>query len=163
MSANATLLALVGLLFAAGVYLILERSLTRVLVGVILVGNGVNTLFLVASGRAGRAPIVGVSEPDEMSDPLPQALILTAIVITLGITAFLLAMAYRAWQLYGHDEVQDDVEDAVIRRLAELDEASSTYDDSAGGVLEEEGADPDSSLTSSAKAGDPVGPEGERR
>ena len=44
-----------------------------------------------------------------MSDPLPQAMVLTAIVITLGMTAFLLAMAYRSWQLNGHDEVQDDV------------------------------------------------------
>ena len=46
-----------------------------------------------------------------MSDPLPQAMVLTAIVITLGVAAFLLAMAYRSWQLQGHDEVQDDVED----------------------------------------------------
>ena len=49
-----------------------------------------------------------------MSDPLPQAMILTAIVITLGMTAFLLAMAYRSWLLVGHDEVQDDVEDRRI-------------------------------------------------
>ncbi len=50
-----------------------------------------------------------------MADPLPQAMILTAIVITLGVTAFLLAMAYRSWQLQGNDEVQDDAED---RRIA---------------------------------------------
>ena len=56
-----------------------------------------------------------------MSDPLPQALVLTAIVITLGTTAFLLALAYRSWQLTGHDEVQDDVEDRAIRRLAAAD------------------------------------------
>src|SRR5690606_41100386 len=48
-------------------------------------------------------------------DPLPQAMILTAIVITLGVTAFLLVMAYRSWQLQGNDEVQDDAED---RRIA---------------------------------------------
>jgi multicomponent Na+:H+ antiporter subunit C len=63
-----------------------------------------------------------------MSDPLPQALVLTAIVISLGTTAFLLAMAYRSWQLTGHDDVQDDVEDAAIRRLAAADEASDTFD-----------------------------------
>src|SRR5690625_7166612 len=50
-----------------------------------------------------------------MADPLPQAIVLTAIVINLGLTAFVLAMAYRSWQLHGHDEVQDDLED---RRLA---------------------------------------------
>ncbi|WP_425574660.1 sodium:proton antiporter [Streptomyces rhizosphaericus] len=60
--------------------------------------------------------------------PLPQALVLTAIVITLGTTAFLLAMAHRSWQLHGHDEVQDDVEDASIRRLADADETSQGYD-----------------------------------
>lgn len=143
MSTNITLVVLVAVLFAAGVYLLLERSLTRVLIGVIMIGNGANVMYLVASGRAGRAPIVGLNDPADMSDPLPQAMVLTAIVITLGVASFLLAMAYRAWQLNGHDDVQDDLEDAAIRRLAELDEASGSYDDSAGGVLEEEGADPE--------------------
>jgi multicomponent Na+:H+ antiporter subunit C len=106
---------------------VLERSLTRVLVGLVMLGNGVNLLFLVSSGPAGRAPIVG-DDPSRMSDPLPQALVLTAIVISLGTTAFLLAMAYRSWQLTGHDDVQDDVEDAAIRRLAAADEASDTFD-----------------------------------
>jgi multicomponent Na+:H+ antiporter subunit C len=108
---------------------LLERSLTRVLIGIILISNGVNIAFLVAGGRAGGAPIVGVTEPARMSDSLPQAMVLTAIVITLGITAFLLAMAYRSWQLTGHDEVQDDVEDAAIRRLASADAESRSYDD----------------------------------
>lgn len=130
MTANLALVLTSSALVAAGVYLLLERSLTRVLLGVILIGNGVNLVFLVVSGRAGGAPIVGVTEPADMSDPLPQAMVLTAIVITLGITAFLLAMAYRSWQLTGHDEVQDDVEDAAIRRLAEADAESRSYDDS---------------------------------
>lgn len=129
MTANLALVLTSSALVAAGVYLLLERSLTRVLLGVILIGNGVNLVFLVVSGRAGGAPIVGVTDPADMSDPLPQAMVLTAIVITLGITAFLLAMAYRSWQLTGHDEVQDDVEDAAIRRLAEADAESRSYDD----------------------------------
>jgi multicomponent Na+:H+ antiporter subunit C len=108
----------IGAFFISGVYLLLERSLTRVLIGFILLGNGANLLFLVASGRAGRAPIIGEAPESEMSDPLPQAMVLTAIVITLGITAFVLAMAYRSWQLNGHDEVQDDLEDRRIARLA---------------------------------------------
>lgn len=142
MSANLTLIAIIGVLFATGVPLILERSLTRILIGVLLLGNGANLLFLVASGEAGHAPIVGASdERASMSDPLPQAMVLTAIVITLGVTAFLLAMAYRSWQLNGDDDVQDDVEDRLIRRLAELDEASRSYDDSEGGIADEEGSD----------------------
>lgn len=118
MSPSLVLVAAIGALFIAGVYLLLERSLTRVLIGFILIGNGVNLLFLVAGGAAGGPPIVGHTDAAEMSDPLPQAMVLTAIVITLALTAFVLAMAYRSWQLHGHDEVQDDLEDRRIVRLA---------------------------------------------
>lgn len=118
MTPNAVLVLAIGVLVGVGVYLLLERSLTRVLIGFILLGNGVNLLLLVAGGRAGGAPILGVTAPKDMSDPLAQAMILTSIVITLAITAFVLAMAYRSWQLNGHDEVQDDVEDRRIARLA---------------------------------------------
>ena len=117
MSPNIVLVVTIGVLFAAGVYLLLERSLSRVLIGIILIGNGANLLFLVAGGAAGRPPIVGEDE-GPMSDPLPQAMVLTAIVITLGMTAFLLALAYRSWQLHRHDEVQDDVEDRRIAQFA---------------------------------------------
>ncbi|MFK4043248.1 Na(+)/H(+) antiporter subunit C [Nonomuraea wenchangensis] len=120
MTPNLTYVVTVGVLFAAGVTLLLERSLTRILLGVILLGNGVNLLILTG-GNAGAAPIAGLAGQERMSDPLPQAMILTAIVITLGMTAFLLAMASRTWLLTGHDEVQDDVEDRRIVRLAEQD------------------------------------------
>ncbi|WP_426593559.1 Na(+)/H(+) antiporter subunit C [Cellulomonas sp. McL0617] len=131
MSPNLVLVVTIGVLFAAGVYLLLERSLSRVLIGVILIGNGANLLFLVAGGAAGRPPIVGVGD-GPMSDPLPQAMVLTAIVITLGMTAFLLALAYRSWQLHRHDEVQDDVEDRRIARLAARDERAMTDADTEG-------------------------------
>ncbi|GIF73411.1 Na(+)/H(+) antiporter subunit C [Asanoa siamensis] len=120
MSPNLTYVVVVGVLVAAGVTLLLERSLTRVLMGIVLLANGVNVSIL-AGGRFGGAPIVGTTPDGEMSDPLPQAMILTAIVITLGITAFLLALAYRSWRLVGNDEVQDDVEDRRIVTLAEQD------------------------------------------
>lgn len=144
MSTNLSLIVTASTLIGCGVYLILERSLTRVLVGLLIMGNGVNLLFLIAGGRAGDAPIVGSTDPADMSDPLPQALVLTAIVIALATTAFLLAMAHRSWQLNTHDDVQDDVEDAAIRRLAAADEASDSHDLATGGedddVLTEEGA-----------------------
>jgi multicomponent Na+:H+ antiporter subunit C len=132
MTSNLSLILAASAMIGCGVYLILERSLTRVLVGLVMLGNGVNVLFLISSGPAGRAPIVGVAGRSAMSDPLPQALVLTAIVISLGTSAFVLAMAYRSWQLNGHDDVQDDVEDRAIRRLAEADEASDSYDLSSG-------------------------------
>ncbi|MET0694194.1 MAG: Na(+)/H(+) antiporter subunit C [Propionibacteriaceae bacterium] len=139
MTPNLVLALVAGSLVAAGVYLMLERSLTRILVGVLLASNGVNVLFLVVSGAAGGAPIIGVTPKQDMSDPLPQAMVLTAIVITLGVTAFLLTMAYRSFQLNGHDEVADDVEDSAIRRLADDDLTSSSYDDADGGSPDEIG------------------------
>lgn len=137
---NVTLLLAVAVLVAAGVYLLLERSLSRVVVGAILLGNGINLLVLTAGGPAGRPPIVGDSgEP--MADPLPQAMVLTAIVITLGLTAFLLAMAYRSWQIDGHDEVQDDVEDRRIAMLAARDRLAVADADTEGeSSLDEEAA-----------------------
>ncbi|WZH51302.1 MAG: Na(+)/H(+) antiporter subunit C [Nocardioides alkalitolerans] len=138
MQVNLTLLVVVAALMGAGVYLLLERSLTRVLVGLVLISNGVNVMFLVASGRAGTSPIVGSSDPADMADPLPQALVLTAIVITLGTVAFLLAMAHRSWQLNGNDDVQDDVEDSAIRKLAIDDANSDSYDLSTSGQHEDD-------------------------
>jgi multicomponent Na+:H+ antiporter subunit C len=132
MTANLSLILAAAAMIGCGVYLILERSLTRVLVGLVMLGNGVNVLFLISSGPAGRAPIVDESDPSAMSDPLPQALVLTAIVISLGTSAFVLAMAYRSWQLTGHDDVQDDVEDRAVRRLAAADQASDSFDLASG-------------------------------
>ena len=151
MRPNLVLVVVIAALFAVGVYLLLERSLSRVLLGVILLGKGANLLFLVAGGAAGRPPILGQAPVDQMSDPLPQAMVLTAIVITLGMTAFLLAMAYRSWQLHGHDEVQDDVEDRRIARLAaraerafldsdtDADDGTTTLDDEAAQSRDETG------------------------
>ncbi|MDN5905481.1 MAG: Na(+)/H(+) antiporter subunit C [Arthrobacter sp.] len=119
MSVNMTLLIVMGVLFAAGIYLLLERSLTRVLLGIILVGNGVNLLILAAGGRSGLAPLYEAGTPaEDYADPLPQALILTAIVITFAVTAFLLAMIYRSWVIARRDELTDDAED---RRVASKD------------------------------------------
>ncbi|MBM6546870.1 Na(+)/H(+) antiporter subunit C [Janibacter sp. YIM B02568] len=150
MTVNLTLVLATMVLVGCGVYLMLERSLTRVLVGLVLLSNGVNLGFMVVSGPSGRAPLVNRYDVSEISDPLPQAFVLTAIVITLGTTAFLLAMAYRSWQLSGNDDVQDDVEDAAIRRLARTDAASDGFDlaeaatkDDKEEVYGEEGAEPE--------------------
>jgi multicomponent Na+:H+ antiporter subunit C len=107
----------VAVLFSTGVYLVLQRTLTRIVLGIGLLGNGANLLLLVSAGRAGEAPLIGEGDPSRFADPLPQALALTAIVITFGVTALLLALAYRSWQLTRHDEVEDDFEDRRIARL----------------------------------------------
>jgi multicomponent Na+:H+ antiporter subunit C len=135
----------VGVLVATGVILVLERSLTRILLGVILLGNGVNLLILLG-GRAGAAPLVGTAPTGEMSDALPQAMVLTAVVITFGLTAFVLAVAYRRWYLSGDDEVQDDLEDRQIVRLAERNEVSTADRGGEGPNSDPEQVDPEPAL-----------------
>ena len=130
MTADFALLLMAGVLSATGVYLLLERAIIKILLGIMILSNGVNLLILAAGGAPGNPPIRGRSWGDNTvdSDPLSQAMILTAIVITLGTVAFVLAMAHRSWQLNANDDVQDDVEDAVIRRLASDDAQSDGYD-----------------------------------
>ena len=124
-----TLCLLVGVLSACGVYLFLSRSLVRILFGMLLMGNAINLLFMVASGEPGRAPITRLYEASEMSDPLPQAMVLTAIVISLAMSAFVMALAHRSWQLSHTDLVQADTESARISRRAE----ANTYTDEVFG------------------------------
>lgn len=124
---NLTLVLVTVGLVAAGTALVLDRSLVRVLLGMVLIGNGVAVLYLVVSGQAGRPPFVGEA-PGSISDPLPQAMVLTAIVISLATIGFLLALSYRLWQVSGTDDVPDDAEDARIQRLAIEDATSSTFD-----------------------------------
>jgi multisubunit Na+/H+ antiporter MnhC subunit len=117
MSSTLVLVAVMAVMYASGVYLMLERSMTRVLIGFLLVGNATNVLILIMAGRSGLAPFFDEDiAPGEYADPLPQALILTAIVITFGASAFLMALIYRSWKLANVDAVQDDVEDLAIRR-----------------------------------------------
>lgn len=108
--------ALVGVFFAAAIYLLLSRSLIRMLLGLTLFGNAVNLLIFTA-GRLTREvpPIVpdGLAVPDmPVANPLPQALILTAIVIGFAMFTFLLVLAYRAYQSL-------DADNTDTMRLAE--------------------------------------------
>jgi multicomponent Na+:H+ antiporter subunit C len=126
------LAATAAVLFGIGTYLVLQRKLSRIIIGVGLIGHGANVL-MVSSGRRGRAPIVGNGPSAALADPLPQALALTAIVISFGVTALLLALAYRSWLLTRDDEVQDDVEDRLVAREgapdAELTDPGEPTDD----------------------------------
>jgi multicomponent Na+:H+ antiporter subunit C len=109
--------ALIAVLFAVGSYLLMERSLTRVALGVGVIGNGVNVLIIASGSDSGEAPIIG--RQGELTDPLPQALVLTAIVIGFALLTFLMTLAWRNWTITGNDEVEDDVEDLIIARRAE--------------------------------------------
>jgi multicomponent Na+:H+ antiporter subunit C len=114
MTITLVLVIAMAVLFACGVYLLLERSLTRMLLGFLLVGNALNLLLLTMSGAAGNPPIGKSSEG--ITDPLPQAFALTAIVITFAVSAFLLALIHRSWTLSRADEVEVDEADVAIRR-----------------------------------------------
>jgi len=126
-NASLVLIIVMAVLYACGVYAMLERSLTRVLIGFLLLGNATNLLLLIVMGAPGVAPFFGSAPVDEMSDPLPQALTLTAIVITFAVSAFLLALIYRSWQLGQADTVADDEADLEVRERAA--EAEETMDE----------------------------------
>lgn len=122
MSVNLTLLIVMGALYACGIYLILERSLTRVLLGLMLLANATNLLILATGGYAGLAPLFSKETPaQDYNDPLPQALILTSIVISFAVTAFMLGIIYRTWVLARQDEIQDDVEDRRVAATPSFD------------------------------------------
>jgi len=107
---------LMGLLFGAGVWFILQRSLVFLVIGFGLISHAVNLLLLASGGvAAGTAPILLAdgTAPAGMVDPLPQALILTAIVIGFGVSAFLLALAIQATQKPGTDQIDDLKEDPL--------------------------------------------------
>lgn len=121
-------------MYSCGVYLMLDRTLTRLLLGFLLVGNATNLLIFLMSGSFGTAPLYGEGPAEEMSDPLPQAFILTAIVITFGVSAFLLALIYRSWRL-AHDRddtVQDDDSDLDLAGADELGSVEVTEEELAG-------------------------------
>jgi multicomponent Na+:H+ antiporter subunit C len=99
----------VGGLYSAGFYLILRRSIVKLLIGLTLLSNAANLLIFTAGGLTrGRAPLVPKEELRPLqpfADPLPQALILTAIVIGFGVLAFAMVLAYRAYQTVGIDDL----------------------------------------------------------
>jgi multicomponent Na+:H+ antiporter subunit C len=102
------LAVVVGGLYAAGIYLMLRRSIIKVIFGLALLGHAANLLIFTSAGLTrGRAPLVpigGSVAPAEIADPLPQALILTAIVISFGVVAFAMVLFRRGWEAAGTDD-----------------------------------------------------------
>jgi multicomponent Na+:H+ antiporter subunit C len=97
---------LIGFLFMAAVYLILSRSLLRIIIGTGLLSHGTHLLLLTMGGLSGGAAPVLKDGVTDYADPLPQALILTAIVISFGVTAFFLVLAYRTYKEIGTDNME---------------------------------------------------------
>jgi multicomponent Na+:H+ antiporter subunit C len=107
-----TILAfVVGGLYAAGIYLMLRRSLAQVIIGLSLLTHAANLLIFTVGGLTPSRPSLvpeGAERPaGAFADPVPQALILTAIVIGFGVLAFTLVLAYRTYQTVGSDDLDD--------------------------------------------------------
>lgn len=102
---------LIGVLYSAGFYMLLRRSMVKLLIGITLLGNGVNLLiFLLGRITKGKPPVID----DELSffsdlyaDPIPQALILTAIVISFGFQSFAIVLLKRVYALLNTDDLDD--------------------------------------------------------
>ena len=98
----------VGILYTAGVFLMLRRSILKFIIGLIFMSNATNLLVFLSAGLVSGGPVFvdgkNVS-PGAMADPLPQALVLTAIVIGLGIVVFTLALKYKFFELTGTDDL----------------------------------------------------------
>lgn len=98
----------IGVLFAVGMYLILSRTLLRIVIGTCLLSHG-TLLMLITMGKlkTGVGPILTGQTGISYIDPLPQALILTAIVIGFGVTAFIIVLSYRTYQTLNSDDTED--------------------------------------------------------
>ncbi len=117
---SVALLVAVGGLTSVGLYLITARSLSRIILGFSLLGHAAVIALLTAGGPPGPAPIAGTGT-ESTANPVPQALALTAIVISFGLALFLLALAGRQHQLTGDDLVEDDLEDQRVANASAVD------------------------------------------
>jgi multicomponent Na+:H+ antiporter subunit C len=103
------LAVVLGLLFAFGTFLVLRRDILRVVWGVVIYSQAANVYLITMGGLSGVAPIISghaVENPDTVTDPLVQALVLTAIVISFGTTAFALVLTYRIYEEHGTIDLQ---------------------------------------------------------
>jgi multicomponent Na+:H+ antiporter subunit C len=104
------LAVVIGSLYAAGLYMMMRRSIVKIIIGLVLLGHAANLLIFTASGLVrARAPLVPEGElvpTAPFADPLPQALILTAIVIGFGVIAFTVVLIHRVYQSFGTDDLE---------------------------------------------------------
>lgn len=103
-----TLAVVLGVLFAVGTFLVLRRDVVRVIWGVVIVSQAANVYLVTMGGLGGSVPILaGHGEAGHVTDPLVQALVLTAIVIGFGTTAFVLVLTYRVYEEHGTIDLRE--------------------------------------------------------
>lgn len=99
---------LVGVLYAAGVYMLLRRSIVKFIIGIIFMSNATNLLVFLSAGLVQGSPVFvnkDTVDTSHLADPTPQALVLTAIVIGLGMVVFILALKYKYFEITGTDDL----------------------------------------------------------
>jgi multicomponent Na+:H+ antiporter subunit C len=117
----------IAVIFGSGAFLVLQRDLLRVVVGIVLVSNSA-ILFIMAAGLSrGSAPIYPIGE-GAVSDPLVQAMALTALVISSSVAALLLAVVYRLYVSHGSVDIED-ISRMEVREAEELERVNMTEPD----------------------------------
>ena len=129
----------ISVIFAAGAFLILQRNLIRVVMGIVLISNAAN-LFIISAGLSrGRPPVYPLPEGFPVSDPLVQAMVLTALVISSSIAALLLAISYRLYIAHDSIDIQD-IAATEYREAQALDHGEIYLEQEMGRTAEENGS-----------------------
>jgi multicomponent Na+:H+ antiporter subunit C len=116
----------IALIFGSGAFLILQRDLFRVVIGIVMISNAAN-LFIIAAGLTrGRAPIYPLPEGEPVSDPLVQAMALTAIVISFSVAVLLLSLVYRLYTSHRTVDLED-ISEMEVREAEELERGDEDY------------------------------------
>jgi multicomponent Na+:H+ antiporter subunit C len=110
----------IGVLFAAGSYLLLQHDFIKVVGGTILIAHSVNLFIMVSGLSRGTEPIYPLVPGEEISDPVVQAMVLTAIVISFGVSALLISLIYRVY--VAHRSVDIEHLSDFEERLVQLEE-----------------------------------------
>ena len=135
----------VAVIFGAGAYLLLKHDLLRVIAGIVLIGNAANLFIMATALTRGNAPLYPLDDPRTTSDPLVQAMTLTAIVISFGVSALLLGLIYLVYvahlsvdmeQLSDAEEAQAGLDDELV--AAALMPAGADEDEAIAVALAEE-------------------------
>ncbi|QJQ94763.1 MULTISPECIES: Na+/H+ antiporter subunit C [Halomonadaceae] len=99
----------IGLLYAMAIYMMLRRSIVKLVIGLMLLSNAANLLIFTSAGMVrGAPPLIAegaLGPPGGIADPLPQALVLTAIVIAFGVLAFAVVLIRRAYEIVKADDL----------------------------------------------------------
>lgn len=141
----------VGMLFAAGSYLLLQHDFIKVVGGAMLISHAVNLFIMVSGLSRGNEPIYPLVPGEKISDPLVQAMVLTAIVISFGVSALLISLIYRVY--VAHRSVDIEQLSDFEERLVQLEEAQVPAEPGIGVLQDREVADDDEDASGQSIAG----------